>query len=530
MIKPVLSISQPLSLSQSVEIAVKKGPISVTPVSYTASTWNASNTKIKIEPNDLVSPLDPNILIQVIFDATVNGTGGASGNFLDFGTYSALRSFPLDRAINNTNISKNGAAGTQFLNSDAIVEMERYAEDKLFLESSCGMTPTKPDIFASYATPYTGNSNQIGIARDPLTSYGNSEGNISRGAFNDFIKIISGNNSPGVGVATTVVLRITLEGSIQHPNLKAYKSNAKYMVGLRTLDINIQFNNNLFPLIFSQSDAPDAGKITGSSVAITIPPRFSTMAYKLPMDFAIPEIVYSSYPKQEILPQNAGVVAAGATKTIFVNNYKLGTDLNYISVYARRSTATWKADCTSTNTFATPVSISIKYDGSSSILNDATDTQLWQIANSNGCLINYIEAMGDGKCGFPLRLYFTKQIPLITGAPGMPCNKQISLTFTFKNQTTENINYDVFVVYGYNGVEATVVDQANTTYIDNILNETDFQSVGNVITDETDVTPSNPKDMWGGKKFVPYNQMVGGSSGSNKKGLFAAKMDLQRRY
>jgi hypothetical protein len=541
MLSKILSISNELSVSQSQEIAVKKGASKSQQMSFFPSAFSVQCYQQTIIPNNLTSLLESNILHKVSFDVAILGVGSTvTGNIIDIGVYSAVRSFALERCINNTNLTQNGTSSGTYQNSDVIDEMERYMDSKEFLETNCSSLATKPDIFQSYNTPYNGTNSQRGIVRgDPLTGYGNSEGTLGRGSYD--VEYISGNNSPGAGIAGSVGIRITFHSSVLHPALKAYKNNGRVKVGIRSLIININFNNNLFPLMFSQSNSANAGIITSSTVTITEKPRFSVTTYEVPETFTLPLFLYEPYPKQEITTSEVGIVNAGASKTVYINSYQLGTELNYISIWVKRSKNSWNNNCTNTNTFGKIKRISVSYDGTSNILSDATEEQLFLMANKNGLLLNFIEATKTGYCGAPIRLYFPNNIPISgNSAPGMACNKNISLSFEFENISNENIDFTAYVCYCYSNVMETVVNEAKTTIYQNIVSEQDLYMVGNTVTDQTNVTPNNPHNMWGGGKkpvesdphFVPYEQMLAPIKG--KKGLFGGmavnKNDLRTRY
>jgi len=405
-----------------------------------------------------------------------------------------------------------------------------------------------PDIMQEYAMAYNGDSNQIGVVQDPLNNFGNTD-RLQGGGRGQFgpgvaITIVSGNNSPGTGIAGTVVIRVTLIESLIHPFLKAFAADSVSLVGVRQLDFNITYVTNLFSSLWSQSGYASAGVITSTSVAVTQAPALGIIAYDAA--WPIPRTAIYTYPKIVSQSQNVGTLAPGATTTVNYNSFQIGTELDGVYLFVRENDN--NVTVTSTNTFAKIDNINVTYNNINSILATYTPTMIWQTHNKRGGLMSFNEFNSwTGGC---VRLDFTKDIPINDdSAPGVSVNKNIQIVMQITNiNPTRTINYTAWIIFLYKGVfsidTVNMTMEAKTT----VLTMEDVMSVGSNIA-EADVT-TTPHGWFGGgigsKAFVPYHAMngsglVGGAMREMRReeqhppqrmfgGKMASLSDLQRRY
>ena len=221
-LRPKLVVSNTVAVENihNLEAAVKKGPKSILGKEFSPSSYSSQGIAFTFYPNSLTTFVDRSIYLRQTFRVTVNGVGGASGNILDFGVFSALRAYPLHRCMTIFSLSINGTSETYQPNW-FIPYAERFPDSDEWSRENASMTPTRSDVMQEYAMAYNGNSNQLGITQDPLSSYGQSD-KLQGGGRGQFgpgvsIAIVSGNNSPGTGVAGSVVIDITLTECLIHP-------------------------------------------------------------------------------------------------------------------------------------------------------------------------------------------------------------------------------------------------------------------------------------------------------------------------
>lgn len=545
-LRPKLSVSNVIAVENvaNLDAAVKKGPKNILGKEFSPSSFSANGLTFTFFPNSGTTFVDRDIYLRQKFLCVINGIGSlTTGNIIDPGVWSALRSFPLHRIMSNLTIAVNGTAESISPNN-CIPAFERYSDSNEFLTENCSMTPTMPDKLQSYADAYNGSDSVRGIVQDPLSSFGNTDklqgGGRGQFGFGNGMTIVGGNNNPGVGIAGSVTVEIELTESLIHPFLKAFHPNSTALVGIRQIDFTITYLNDLFKYMFSQSDHPNAGIITSTSVSAPSPPAFGIMTYD--SAWPIPPVVLYTFPKIVQQSQSVGALNPGEVRDVPYNSFQLGTepDNQYLFVRENDNNVT----ITSTNTFAAITNVNVTYDNVNNILSSLSPTQIWKIHTKNGGLLSKTEF--EKLTGGCLKLEWTKDIPIpsLDSAPGMMVNKNIQNQITIKNISNRIINYTAWILVIYKGVlqinTINLTAETKTT----ILSPEDVYYAGNDIA-SADVTDKS-SGWFGGKapssnNFVSYDSMIKGAGliggrapQPEKKGLFGGmavpKHDLQRRY
>jgi hypothetical protein len=305
-----------------------------------------------------------------------------------------------------------------------------------------------------YAMAYNGNSNQIGVVQDPLSSYGNTD-KLQGGGRGQFgpgisITIISGNNSPGTGVAGSVTFNVTLQECLLHPFLKAFSPESTALVGVRQMDFNITFVQDVFKSLWAQSGYSAAGVITSyTNNPVPVAPSLGIITYDA--NWPIPKRVLYTFPKVVTQSQNVATLAPGASTTINYNSFQIGTELDAIILFARENDN--NTSVTSTNTFAQINNINVTYNNVNNILSSFTPLQIWQnLHSANGGNMSFNEF--NSFTGGVVKLIFTKDIPIDDGsAPGMSVNKNVQIVMQITNiNTTRSISYTAWIIFQYKGV------------------------------------------------------------------------------
>lgn len=548
-LRPKLSVSNTIAVENvaNLDVSVRKGPKNILGKENSPSSYSANGLTFTFFPNSGSTFVDRDIYLRQKFRCVINGTGSATtGNIIDPGVWSALRSFPLHRVISNLTIAINGTAESISPNN-VIPAFERYSDSNEFLTENCSMTPTMPDKLQQYADSYLGSDSVRGIVQDSLSGFGNTDklqgGGRGQFGFGNGITIVAGNNSPGALIPGSVTVDIELTESLIHPFLKAFHPNSTALVGIRQLDFTITYLNDLFKFMWSQSDHPNAGVITSSSVSVVDAPSFGIITYD--SAWPVPPVVLYTFPKIVQQSQNVGELTPGQVVTVNYNSFQLGTepDNQYLFVRENDNNVT----VTSTNTFAAIQNVNVTYDNVNNILSSLAPTQIWKIHTKNGGLLSKTEF--EKLTGGVLKLEWTKDIPIpsLDSAPGMMINKNIQNQITIKNISSRNITYTAWILVIYKGVlqinTVNMTAETKTT----ILSPEDVYSAGNDIAN-ADVTDKS-SGWFGGKaapqpsnEFVPYESMIKGAGLISKSrelpqknGLFGGmainkNVDLQRRY
>lgn len=529
-LRPKLQVNNQLAVENihALEVAVKLGPRSSLLKEYTPNSYSANGFSHTFYPNAATTFVNRNIYFRQAFDVVVNGVGGTlTGNILDFGVLSALRSYPLHRIMSTFSLSINGTSES-YQPYQVIPAFERYAESDEFLRQNSSLTPTMPDKLQNYSQSYTGDSNQIGIVQDPLNSYGNTDklqGN-GRGQFGPGISIvvIGGNNTPGAGNAGSVTIRVTVTECLIHPFLKAFSPNSTALVGIRQMDFNVTYLTNLFASLWSQSDLASAGVVTSSLVTVTQAPALGISSYE--SSWPIPRTALYTYPKVVSQSQNVASMAPGAITTVNYNSFQIGTELDSVYLFVRENDST--STITSTNTFPRIRNVDITYNNVNSILASASATQLWQIHNANGGLMSFNEFNSwTGGC---IRLDFTKDIPIddLNSAPGLQTNKNIQINMEIENiNPTRTISYTAWIIFVYKGVMNIDTVAMTMETKTSILSREDVFSARQMDVSQAEVE-ARPRGWFGGvgtksKTFVPYNSGASGMLG----GVGISKQELK---
>jgi len=286
--------------------------------------------------------------------------------------FDALRSLPLQSCMSSSAINLGDLSFSETVSR--VVKEKYQMVHREHLSKHFSTSPAQKDFYQNYNDSVT-----FGDALNPLASIGNSDLGISRGGFD--YTIVSSTNTQ------TVVQVKWLEPLMMAPfsPANAYDTE-KGFVGINNITLDFVMSGNNLTNMWSHSSG--GNPLTSVTVAFNNPPAIvCTFLDSNPLVQAIPKSVAYNIPEVAVRQSASAVLANGATATFSIPSISLNSVPEAIVIVCKEieSAKTYL----SSDTYAEISNLSLTWDTRSSLLNDATQQQLYQLAVKNGSQMSY---------------------------------------------------------------------------------------------------------------------------------------------
>lgn len=448
---PIAKVIEPrVNIDKAKMYEFSSGVQSIVYKSITASSASNNSITFSYKPSQSVL-LSRRMYVQYTLNLQFAGSVVGPGNLLKIGTDDALRAFPLQTCASSVKLRLNGVEVSMDQPDQILQGLLRYSSawDQSLDYSTC---PSYIDQFQQY-----GDYTTLGSNRNVLGSYGENASYQTRAALE--YTIVS--NTP-----TAAEVNITVTEPLVAPCL--IFGHGLTGDGFASVqDLNLSLNLDGLSRVWSHSTA---GSSTITSIIPNIANNIGSYPRLLFEEITVsPDVATVQLTKQYTYPYKLpqvyvfdnlfSGVTAGSTVSNSVNAIQFGQIPSAMYVFVKerlsdqQSTSgpayrAWNA----TDTFAAIQNVSISINGQASILAEATDRQLYQIAVKNGlkdCWSSFSNYVGSS-----LLLQFGSDLPLQNGAaPGMINNFNVQLNnLRIKNTSSATKNYQVIIVPIFDGV------------------------------------------------------------------------------
>jgi hypothetical protein len=365
-------------------------PLQGTPGAVTQLNWNATVP-------DMSTYVNRRCYINLTGVLSFTGTsvdgvqpllqcqGYAAAPGVDTGTqnFDSLRCLPMSQLFQSFTVTLNNNAITQNVGAYSRI-FQRFQRTYQDQNVDLSMSPAMPDYSFSYA-------DLNGTYLNPQGNYGDNQID-PRGAFT------------GVTVLTNTPTSATVQFNITEPFWLSPFAWAKDDEPVSLLGIR---NFNVAALLGGRGNSPIAGpagsmwshaQIAGQSGTITqgnlnITSGTLFLNYLSPSDAqSLPPKIYYSWVNPTYYQQTVPGVPSypSSNSSIQQNSQTIQLNSNPSRIYVWVEKADSLQDMTQTDTFGFRIDkIAIRYDTVSSILNDCTPQDLYQMSSRNGCNITW---------------------------------------------------------------------------------------------------------------------------------------------
>lgn len=359
----------------------------------------------------------------------------------------ALRCLPLSQAFQqfNVTLNNNGIQQNVGLYSRIFQRFQRTYQDQ---NIDLSQSPAAPDMSLEY-------SDLFGTYLDPLNPYGANTYD-QRGAFTGVT--VTSNTSTGIADTATVTFNITEPFWIS-PFAWAKDDEPVSLQQIKNFNVSAQLGgrgnsaiSGVAGSFWSHSSALGSGTISAANVSISSGTLF--LNYISPAESQrLPPQLYYSWVNPTFYQQTCPAVLSGASTR--QNSQTIQLDSVPARMYVWMDKSDFLQDMTQTdcNGFRLD-NVAIRWDTVSSILNDATPQDLYQMSAKNGCNLTWNQWNG---CRIPdpavsgatiptgigsiLCINFGLDIPLPPGqSPGVSGKHTMQITVTATNLSLQTVS------------------------------------------------------------------------------------------
>lgn len=434
-IKRVGVVVPELAINQQREYGILHGSQETTYQKFVSTSFSNQSIFIQANPSNMNTITDRTIYLDLPFRIDFVGTAPVGQNLIQTGL-DAIRSFPISAITQTLTVQINNSQFTIQPN-ELTQPLLRSGHSAEFLDKTMGLCPTAYDESQEY---YDLNLS----VRNPLAGYNDSiPGTITgRGAFP--YAVLSNTNTTAsiqARVSEPLFLSPFTDGGDRAPGF----------VGVQTMSFTWTLGN----LARLWSHAVGPGSSTLTSIVVTIEQPQLLVRYYIPSQRLMSRMslknLYSLAQVQRYVTETGTPVPATAGVTITSGVVTLGRIPHKMLFFVRERLADWNA--TTTDTYFSIDQVQIQWGARTSILNTATQRQLYQISRKNGVDMSFIQWVGGptdvlsgttsseyGTVGSILSLLPGEDIGLQENeAPGMSgqFTFQITMQVSNRNQTRQ---------------------------------------------------------------------------------------------
>lgn len=455
--KPVQIIDETINLHKDFEYGVVNGSEDVSFIKFPSVTNPGTAFSIITNTISKDAIIDPEILIQVVYNFSFAGAGVAGQNLVQSGQ-DGPRQFPIHNTMQQlkASIGNNETDSNIRLYFDAISRTSMYY-DALDLQHS--LTPSYPDEYSEYSYNAAGLANIVGDNRNPLSTYGANTTVSGRSSFAGL------NLATNTQTACTGTLTAT-----ERVFLTPFADNKKGIWNIETMNFNFTFQN--LNMIWSRSPNHTAGAVTMTTSIAQAFVMFKYIKAKLPTQLKLSKEVAYNYHEVNLISSSntTAALAPFASQTVNLQNVNIAAIPKRLLIFAREQQSDFydnPAGFTKADSFARITKAAMTFGIRQNILSQADETQLYNMSRKNGMKISWNQWAGMSNIGsgaFPqleiggvgsvLILDVGVDIPLeALYSPGSTSNPQVGGQITIQNiNPSRSVVYTVYLFVIFEGV------------------------------------------------------------------------------
>jgi hypothetical protein len=423
-LKTVQVLDERLNIDRERTYAILSGPVDNSYKPNVSTSYSTSQFSFSAPPPNPAIGVSRKVFLKARVQFDMAGTG--SGNLINYGVTTSLRSFPLSSVMSTAKVTINNTSADINM-SDVIQPLMRYGHlDSVRDEYAIG--PSMMDAWQDYTSG-------LGFVNNSLGSYGDNTYQQTNA-----IPYVSLSQS-----STAATLIVDICEPIFLSPLYFGKGNASMLIGVQTFDATFNLNSALLSRMLAH-DAVNGNTI--SSVTVSFPTAPSLLFnYVSPNETVTPVsnvkgYVYPYYVVDRY-PTSAFSLAAAASSTVNSNNIQLNSIPKAILVHARRSNDT--QTMFTTDTFAAINSVSVDWNNRQGLLSSASSQDLYNLSRDNG--LNMSWTAWSQNVGGVLKLNFGKDIPCSPiESPGLLQTSQLQVTANFTNKSLSTVSYVMYII------------------------------------------------------------------------------------
>ena len=451
-------LDERLSMDQSArQFQVKIGGSNVNYRTESATGGENINSQVtfNLTPNSPNNVIDRTLLFKATALVEITRTKGQalpnlSRTLVD--NKFAIRGF--NYIVDSTTISINGQSiseETRFIHD----VFNRFTDDLDSLVKFKSLTPSL--MYGDLTTSYTTANGT------DLNSLGGFASSTRRALGRGFYPYKTIENPQATGGMQTQTAKVTVDiNELIHLSPCEYQG---YQVPGLCNVTSLQLNFNLSSVRDKFcSMAPEPGETINVKVSFS-KAEIQFTEITVPVFYSIPPTISTSYYEIVRQTQAAKSIAGnGGTEKLISNSYQLNQVPSRIIIFAK-PVEPENNKIAQTESYGSITSLNIQYNNMSSIINSATQEQLFMISSVNGINQSWAEFYGQTQylnadagtivplTGSIICLEFGKDISSDpTAIPGTSVNANFQVTAQVKNQRTEATSFELVVLYVYSGV------------------------------------------------------------------------------
>lgn len=435
--------------------------------------------------------LDKRMTMTAAFNYAATTAAAFTGNILNVGTYDAPAMSPIMQTITQITSQLNTTSFTlpinDILTGILTLRSKPNLRDKMF-----SVTPIWPDQYQEYSQGALTN-------RNPLGTYGDNPMETLRGGW------------PQIGVLTNTTTAATWTARYNDiVLLPPYETGCEEGPGFSGITTN-SWNMNLGDLTrswrhmdaFNTSGSPVWNSFTASLVSSGFTP---TLNYNILVPHLIPPLPSDTYYPLTVIDRMTTPASAlsawsgtgGSQPGDFPNSVVTSNmvNLSYIPdmvmIYLRENNTNLtyaNLGYTKSDTFLGISSVSLTFNSQTGILNNATQSQLYQFAVESGLEMSWPQFYRYR--GSVLPLMFGRHIPLINPdlAPGVRGNYNFQATVRYYNPNQNRASAPtLYILPYYSGTivskPGVMVQQQGVISHENVLEASSTPPVNAYVSDE----------------------------------------------
>ncbi len=434
--------------------------------------------------------LDKRMTITAAFNYTA-AHGGFTGPILNVGTYDCPAMSPVQQCITQITSQLNTTSFTLPIN-DILSGIMTIRNRPQFRDKMLSVTPIWPDQFQEYSQGALTN-------RSPMGAYGDNPAETLRGGWPQ-IGVTTNNTTSAVWTARyndVVFLPPYETGPEEGPGFSGVTTNS--------------WNMNLGDLTrswrhmdaFNSSGSPVWTSFTASLVSTGFTP---TLNYNILVPHLIPPLPSDTYYPLTVIDRlttpattlSAWNGVGGSQPGDFPNSSVTSNmvNLSYVPsmvlIYLRENNSNLtyaNSGYTKSDSFCGISSVSLTFNSQTGILNNATQSQLYQFAVESGLEMSWPQFYRYR--GATLPLLFGRHIPLINPdlAPGVRGNYNFQVTVRYYNPNPDRASAPTLYVLPYYegtliGKPGVFVQQQGVISHENVLEASSTPPVNAYVSDE----------------------------------------------
>lgn len=445
---PVRVIDKRVDIDRTLKWTFNQGPTLTSFQQYNANSSDTTSLSFNCNPPSMDTIVDRKFRLYFPVQLTFHGhtgtqqtssAGSTANKLLSYGNGDAFRANPISSIISGVTLQINGGNVNLPL-YDVIQPLSRFAK-KSVLDQEWSCTTSFQDTYQEY---YQG----VAASNNPLGAYSDSTVSPLRGSFPATVVSDDGQ---------TAVVTAELEEELYlSPCMFGDKDNEGF-VGIDTMQLQIQLLSDLSRIWSHVGNSPSAtgyfSTISSVDFEFTSVPQlryvtFSPNPYVAPFN---PNKAYVyDYQYIQAYSNSGNTLAPAGSATKATNTFTISNIPHALMMLCRENNN--DADLTTTDTYAEITGVSVIWQNQQSLINNATQQDLYRMAKRNGYNSSWVD--WKSKSGSLLLFEMASDIGLNDWeSPGLPGKYTVQATITYKNNNpVRSILYEQYIIGIWTGL------------------------------------------------------------------------------